>query len=341
MGRVHYVRGAYRECVRYYQQVVQESSDAELIAISSSAIGQASGLQGRLGKAEALLGQTIPLFEQMGNGSEWFRALIYYGFFLPFMGDYTEGLAEIERARVWAQEMNALNEIVQSNTALAIAHIQGGDLSRAIEAARKVVETAGQSGEMVFVYLGRVLQSWATSRAGQYKAAAACAAKAQAVMQELGGCLLISDWLAAANAEIALGAGRVQETIALAERAVDIAQEMGGIFAEGLARRAWGQALATLVPSALLKGCRDGVSKAEGPQWDEAEDQLAQGLRLFESGQARLEAARTHVAWGTVCRDRGDLTAAREHWERAAAQWEASGLTHELERTRTLLEGLV
>ena len=72
------------------------------------------------------------------------------------------------------------------------------------------------------------------------------------------------------------------------------------------------------------------------PQWDEAEAQLAESLRLLEAGQSQLEAARTQVAWGTLCRDRGDLAAARAHWERAAAQWEASGLTHELERTREL-----
>ncbi|HUT19646.1 MAG TPA: hypothetical protein VM366_10830 [Anaerolineae bacterium] len=85
--------------------------------------------------------------------------------------------------------------------------------------------------------------------------------------------LVVADRLAVLNAEIALGAGRVQE----------------------------------------------------------AEAQLAQSLRLLESGPARLEAARTPLAWGTVRRDRGGLV---------AAQWETSGLTHELERTRALMEHL-
>jgi len=44
-------------------------------------------------------------------------------------------------------------------------------------------------------------------------------------------------------------------------------------------------------------------------QWDEAEAQLAHSLRLLKEGHSRLEAARTRVAWGTVCRDRGDLAA--------------------------------
>ena len=74
---------------------------------------------------------------------------------------------------------------------------------------------------------------------------------------------------------------------------MDIAQEMGGIFGEGLARRVWGQALAALMPQ----------------QRDEAEAQLAESLRLLESGQSRLEAARTHVAWGAGGRDRGEAFA--------------------------------
>jgi hypothetical protein len=118
--------------------------------------------------------------------------------------------------------------------------------------------------------------------------------------------------------------GRVEEGLALAERAIGIAQKVGGIFAEGLARQVRGQALAALDPA----------------RWDEAEDQLKQSLRLLESGQHRVEAARTHVAWGSVCRNRGNATAARKHWEQAAAQFEASDLVQELGRIRALLADL-
>jgi hypothetical protein len=135
---------------------------------------------------------------------------------------------------------------------------------------------------------------------------------------------VLADQLAALDAEIACGAGRVREAIALAERAVGIAQERKTIHCEGLARRTWGQALAAL----------------ETPCWDEAEAQLAHSLRLLEEGQSRLAAARTQVAWGAVCRDRGDLAGAQAHWQQAAAQWERSGLSHELARTRALMGSL-
>jgi tetratricopeptide (TPR) repeat protein len=210
-----------------------------------------------------------------------------------------------------------------------------------IGAARQVVETVEeQSGERLYVYIGYVYQSFAESRIGQFEAATASVAKAEVVAQELGQSLIHGDWLAVVNVEIALGTGRVQEAIALAERAAGIAQEMNDTFGEGLARGAWGQAIAALAPPASPEGQWDGVKEAGGAQWDEAEAQLAESLRLLELGGSRLEAARTHVAWGAVCRDRGDSDAAREHWERAAAQWETSGLTRELERTRVLIESL-
>ncbi len=191
---------------------------------------------------------------------------------------------------------------------------------------------AQESGRQVSVYDGYMCLGWALCRAGQVDAAASYAAKSRAILRELGGRIVLADQLAALDAEIAYGAGRVREAIALAERAVGIAQERKTIQSEALARRIWGQALAALASP--------DQGKSNGAQWDEAEAQLAHSLRLLEEGQARLEAARTHVAWGTVCRERGDLASARVHWEQAAAQWEASELDHELARTRALIEGL-
>ena len=326
-GFAHYLHGEYRECIPYYQQalsVARASDDAELIAFATSGIGRAMEHQGRWGDAKEPLEQALLSFEQLGNWSEWFRTLGHHSVTLAWMGDYAGGLAEAQRARAWAQEMHAISDAVQSNFFLAAVYIQGGYLPRALEAACRAVEAAGRSGDRFMAYTGVMFQAWITSRAGQYEAAAAYAAQAQARAQELGEVLLNTDILVTVDAEIALGAGRVQEALALAEHAVAVARRMGAGYSESMARRTWGQALAALVP----------------PQWDEAEDQLVQSLCLLEEGQCRLEAARTQVAWGAVCRDRGDLAAAREHWEQAATQWETSGLVHELERICVLIDSL-
>jgi len=60
----------------------------------------------------------------------------------------------------------------------------------------------------------------------------------------------------------------------------------------------------------------------------------------LESEQISLEVAHTHVAWGIVCRDRGHIAAAREHWEQAAAQWKASDIPWELEKVRVFIATL-
>jgi DNA-binding SARP family transcriptional activator/predicted ATPase len=327
MGRAHVVRGSYNEAVRYYRQalaVAQASGDDASIALFTSAIGQATSQQGRFGEAEALLRQVLPLLKRSGNESEWFRALGFHGVNLTQMGRYAEGLAEIQRACAWAEEREAATEISQGYHFLTAAYAESGDWHRSVEAGRQAIETVNESGGPVYLYVGYIFHSWAACYAGQYAAALASVAQAQRLVEDTGEPLIHGDWLAAIHALSAFGAGRIQEAIALAERAVNVAQEVGGIVAEAMARRAWGQALAAL----------------ETPQWDEAEAQLAHSLRLLESGECRLEAARTNVAWGTVCRDRGDLAGARAHWEQAAAQWEKSGLNHELVRTRALMESL-
>ena len=149
-------------------------------------------------------------------------------------------------------------------------------------------------------------------------------AKSQAVARELGGRLLFEDWFLAVGAQMALGTGRIQEALALAERAVVIAQEMDSLAGEAIALLVWGQALASL----------------ETPRWDEAESRFAESLRLIESMPSPPQAARTLLVWGTVCHDRGNPAAAREHWERAAALWEACGITWQVETVRVLIETL-
>ena len=109
--------------------------------------------------------------------------------------------------------------------------------------------------------------------------------------------------------------------LTLAEQAVAQARAVGNIYSEGMAQRVWGQALARLEPA----------------RWNEAEEHLAASLSEFEAGEARLEAANTHVAWGQILRERGNNDAARSHFEQAAAQFERSGLAQQLDETRSLI----
>ena len=199
-----------------------------------------------------------------------------------------------------------------------------GDPHRAIEAARKTAEMAEQSGLWFLVRFGLGFQAVAEAWAGQFEAAEATMARVQLISLELGERLVFEDWFLAARAQIALGMGRIQEALDLAERAVVIAQEMDSLAGEGIAQVMWGQVLTALEP----------------PRWDEAEARFVGALRVIESVPSPPVAANLHLIWGTVCRDRGDLAAAREHWEQAASLWEACGITWHVDTVRGLIEAL-
>ena len=64
---------------------------------------------------------------------------------------------------------------------------------------------------------------------------------------------------------------------------------------------------------------------------------LKASVQVLFSGEILLEAARSQVAWGLHCRDRGDQASALGLFERAAAQFEMSGLTGELETVQSYL----
>jgi hypothetical protein len=98
-----------------------------------------------------------------------------------------------------------------------------------------------------------------------------------------------------------------------------IALAVGGILGEGLAQRVCGQALARL------------------SRWEEAEPHLAASVQTLLAGECRLEAARTQVVWGLACRDHSDEASAQAHFEHAAVQFEASGLTRECETAQKYL----
>jgi tetratricopeptide (TPR) repeat protein len=149
-------------------------------------------------------------------------------------------------------------------------------------------------------------------------------AEVKVTSKEFGERLLWEDWFLAAQAQIALGIGRIQEALDLAERAIVIAQKLDSLAGEGFAEVVWGQALATIEP----------------PRWDEAVARFVGALRVIESVPSPPVAANLHLIWGTVCRDRGDLAAAREHWEQAASLWEACGITRHVDTVRGLIEAL-
>lgn len=323
-GLVHFWRNETHKAIESFAQILpvaQELQDEELEKLPLSAIGSVMTLQGRFGQAAPLLAQALPLLKKSGAWSDWVVATGFLGLGLAARGYCAEGLTKGQEALGGALASNDPTAIAQGHNLLALIYLEGGDYLHMLEEGVACTQAAEQSGDRLYHYIGYAIQAWAESRLGRHEKAYENLAKAKALVADLGTQILGSDWRAAGIAEMAFAAGKPEQALALAQEAVTLAQSAGGLFAEGLAQRVWGQALAALHPL----------------RWDEANERLAVSLRLLESGDARLEAARTRVVWGKLLNERGNAQTAREHFEKAAAQFEISGLTRELREIRTRL----
>ncbi|HEX9077268.1 MAG TPA: hypothetical protein VF932_15885 [Anaerolineae bacterium] len=327
IGRMHFYRVERRLAVERFRQVLpvaQEIKDQELEALASTLLARILLWEGEFGQALPWLEQALEPLEQSHNWTEWVLISALLGVVIAARGDYELGVAEAERGLKRAQELQHRDGISVAYSLLAVIHLMGGDLQKMLETSRLAAQVGFSSGNILPTYSAYATSAWAESRLGQHEAAQKSIAQSEGLTKGFGGHFLIDDWLEAVKAEAAFNAREIDRALVLAKGAVTFAQSVDGHFAEAQAQRTWGQALAESTP----------------PQWAEADAHLERSVELFEAGEARLEAARTHVAWGQVLQARGNNDAARQHFEQAAAQFQTSGLTRELERTNQLIAAL-
>lgn len=334
LARVQYWQGhalihqnETRAAIQYMRQVLQVAqaeNDPQLLAIPASLIGRTLVAQGQFAQAVPVLSDAIAALERVHDEHEWILATGFRGVAMTMLGDYAAGIAEAERTLAHATESNTLSGMAFAHGALGMVHFFGNALPPGVVHARAMIETAAKSGDRLYAYLAYGFLAWADVRADHCRDSEKDFAQAQTIAQEIGGQLLFADWFAAARAEHALRCGQVEQALALAAEIVDQAQGNSSVFVEGLAERIRGQALARI----------------QAPRLDEAENHLANSLAKFEEGGARLEAARTRVAWSQVMAPRGNAQAARAQLEKAAAQFHVSELISELEQTKHLIDSL-
>jgi class 3 adenylate cyclase/tetratricopeptide (TPR) repeat protein len=320
IGRIHFMRGEPREAIQYFKQVLavaKETGDVDLMALPSSVIGRALAMQGRWGDAEALLAQAVAPLERVANWYDYVATVVFLGAARAIRGNCAAGIADVDRGLARAGNLQSATATAVAHCLQTAVHLALGDAQKMHQASSAVVAVSEGAGDRLWTGLGYSFRGWAESRLGRHDEAAASRGKGKAIIAELGGRVVAADWFAAADAELALNAGRAAEAAQLAEAAVALAQKVGGIQAAALAERTWGVALARLDPFS-----------------PDAAGHLRESLRLFEEGDSRVEVARTHEAWGDVCRARGDDRDATEHHGKALARFEACGLPRDAQRVR-------
>ena len=126
-------------------------------------------------------------------------------------------------------------------------------------------------------------------------------------------------YVLALEAEVALLSGQYAEAIVQVQNV--LAQSEDSPWMQGRIHRLWARAIAA----------------TDLARWDEAEEHFTASLGAFESGEARIEVAHTHVIWGKLLAQRGDIKGAREHLMQAAAQYEESELTQQVAEVTAVL----
>jgi class 3 adenylate cyclase/tetratricopeptide (TPR) repeat protein len=323
IGRAYYQRGDMKEALGYYKKVLpvaQQAADPELLVIPTGAIGQALVVQGHLEKGFGMLGQAIPMFEKASRWPEWIQAKSFYGAAIAGTGDWKQGLAECQDALAKSNEFRSFTGIGVSQNCIGYAYLFGGELQKAMEAAKAAVDASKQSRDLIYQYVGYALWAWSAGRYGQLDIATDKITKSQTVAQQLGGKVIMGDVSLAARAEIAFFKGDWQDAIMLAKQTLEVAQMTGAVWSAGIAYRVWAQTLVNL----------------DSPDWDEAEKLFAESLSVLEAGKNRLEAARTHLAWGIASHNHGNTDTANDHWDKAYSQFIKSNSTQEIQEVQKL-----
>ena len=327
IGRCHHYLNQLPEALHHYEQVLDvaaSAEDDELLAMSSVMVGRALAIQGRFEQAATALLRALPILEVRENRSEYLFGLAFLGLTHAARGDYRAGVAAVERVNRIATDLNYNTGIVASYILAWGVHHQGGDPTQMEHCARQIIQTAERAGDRVYVYLGYGMLAWAALMHGDPTTGLSHLERSREISDTLGGRSVISDWLAALDAELLLRAGRPDEALKAAQAAIAEAKAADGIFAEGMSRRTLGIAIIAL----------------DATSWDSAELQLRQSIVAFEAGGARVEAARTHLVWGLLCRDRGDEATAVTHLREAANCFSLFGMAGEQRIASSALETL-
>ncbi len=320
-GRVYHYSGQPKEAIKFCERVLpvaKEFADLELTIMSSYMIGLALSMQGRFGEARDLLQNTIePLGQFLGPSLDTLRCVMYYCIMLAASGRGRQALSELENARKLANQLNhplaqGIFLIQEASAALVML-----DWQKTLQISERLLSF----GEAMLPPMALDLRAWAQSYLGQHAEAIASRQRAVTMRKATGGGVL-TDWFDAAEAEILFNAGRTEEALAQACKVAAASAEAGLPFSHAIAERIWGCALSRLGGDAAA-----------------ADVHFLASLKLCQSTEQVMNAAQTELFWGRICRERGDIAGATQHFTNALKQIESGGYEYALVDFRRIANG--
>ena len=290
-GRFLYVRGTPALALAVHERAVvlaREAGDESLEVWLSASVGQSYFTQGRFRDCLSYLQQARAPMARAGEWSEWCRVTGFVAMALCGVGRLRESEQLLEEALLKAREIKNTTGVALVLLYRTISAVLREDWPRVVEEAEAAKAAANEARDDMLVYLGLRNLMWGLSWLRRHEAAAAVRSEAARVAPLLGRRYVLYDWFAVSESAQALSEGRPEAAIELARAAIETARESSGVFAEGLALRIWGRALAELGPG----------------RESEADARFAESLAVHEAAGAVETAAHTRVLWAEVRRQR-------------------------------------
>jgi predicted ATPase len=327
-GRIYQYSSQSREAILYYERVLENTKAAEaaeaaeLKVMTLSRIGLSLCYQGQFGRARRLLeGPSRRILEERGVHSDSMRCAMYYSLALAGSGYSREALAWTEEASKLTNRLNLRDSLIVFQSLQFLVLITMADWPRVREHAIESIELTRQTNEPMAEMPALDALAWAQGHLGDTANAVLNRERVAAARRTVRGGFL-PDWFEAAEAEILLNAGRIEDALRHAQEVAAASRAAEQLFSLAIAERTTGVALGRL-----------GEDRAK------AEAHFEESIAISRSAEQVMNEAQGELCWGQLLRERGDERSAQAHFTRAIARMEAGGFSYALDRARAIAAG--
>ncbi|HWQ22802.1 MAG TPA: tetratricopeptide repeat protein [Gaiellaceae bacterium] len=294
LAQTRYRQGAFRDCIRRFEEVVRQSLAANDSASLAPAYLILHLVHTQLGSPEraAYRGLALALYEELGDLKGQAAALNNYGIDLYYEGEWDRALEAYERSRKLYERIGDVpNSVVLTNNIGEILSDQGRleDADRLFD---EVVRTCDAIGYRLLAAVARSNLGRSATRAGRSDEAQRWLEEAAALLRDIGaGGFALEAEVRLAELEAFRG-DRPEAALARLEQVLENPSEDA----------------ASMAPLVALAERLRGAALLQLDERERADESLAESVRVARGAEARYELALSLDLLGTL----GDEDAARE-----------------------------
>ena len=323
LGRIPYVRGDSRMAVEYAKQsleVAEQLGDEALTAPPVNLLGRAYSLLSEFTKSAPLIERSVEQMRRLGNKTEEATAAAYAGWTLAQLGRFEAAFDYADRGLQLSRETQ--NPFAEGSALLmhGVPRFLRGDWNRAIADFREARRIADRAGDLFRVYITKLWEGWAWTRAGEPARGRVLLEEALALSVQLGTKLQLSYGKASLAAAL-VALGELSAVPGLCQEAVELAEESGDKFGNALAHQVLAEAASRLEPA----------------DSERAERAILEAIRILQEIGVRPELARGYSGYARLLKAQGKSERAREYLTRATEMYRDMSMEWDLARSEQAL----